>query len=251
MTAAGKTRQGSERSIYGARARIGIIVPPTNTTNEPEFYRMAPAGVSVHSVRMKIHRDPTPEGYRDMLKDLTPAVRDLALERVDVIAYACTVSSISYPVEDLLQAIEAQAKTPAVSTASALLDSLRALKVRRIAMATPYSDDVNEHEKHFFEANGIEVVSMAGLGVPPGEFSRIAGFTPQDAYALARSVDRLEAEAILISCTDFATADILGPLEADTGKPAVTSNQATLWRCLRAAGISDRLTGFGRLLSAH
>ena len=237
------------RGAYGWRAKIGIIVAPTNTANEPEFYRTAPDGVSVHSARMAVHLDASESGKRQMLDDLAVAVDDLAQASVDIIAYACTVSSMTYPLDDLTGAMEPRAGVPTVTTAGALLDALRALGAERIAMATPYSDEVNEHEKEFLEQHGVGVVAMRGLGVAPSEFRRIATFPPRTAFDLAREIDRPEADAVLISCTDFATLDCIAELESDLGKPVVTSNQATFWHCLRAAELADRVTGFGRLLT--
>ena len=210
---------------------------------------MAPDGVTVHSARMAVHLDASESGTRQMLDDLAGAVDDLAQASVDVIAYACTVSSMTYPLDDLTGAMETRAGVPAVTTAGALLDALRALGVEHIAMATPYSDEVNAHEKEFLEQHGVGVVAMRGLGLAPPEFKRIATYPPQTARDLAREVDRPEADAILISCTDFASLDCIAELESDLGKPVVTSNQATFWRCLRAAKLSDRMTGFGRLLA--
>jgi len=37
--------------MYGWRGRIDVLVPPGNPTVEPEMYRMAPAGVSIHFAR--------------------------------------------------------------------------------------------------------------------------------------------------------------------------------------------------------
>jgi maleate cis-trans isomerase len=56
------------------------------------------------------------------------------------------------------------------------------------------------------------------------------------------------AEAVLISGTGLPTAGIIERLERDLGKPVVTSQQASLWRALRMAGITDAVAGFGRLL---
>jgi maleate isomerase/arylmalonate decarboxylase len=59
------------------------------------------------------------------------------------------------------------------------------------------------------------------------------------------------SDALLITCTDFPTLPLIAGLEADLGVPVVTSNQATFWAMLRAAGIDDRFRQFGKLLADH
>ena len=37
---------------YGWRGKIGLITPSSNNINEPEFYRLAPPGVTIHTARV-------------------------------------------------------------------------------------------------------------------------------------------------------------------------------------------------------
>ena len=240
---------------YGRRAKIGLIVPPTNTVNEAEWARMAPEGVTIHVTRMRLHPDTqSPEGERQLYADLERATRDLAAASLDAIAYGCTAGSMVMPLEKLTDYMAGIAGVPCVATAPALVLACRALGVTRVALATPYHDALNEHERHFLAKNGVEVVALKGLGIGAGgphEYVRIARVPKEDALAHARSVDRPEAQALMISCTDFATLEAVRELERTLGKPVVTSNQATFWAALRAAGVDDRLPFFGRLLQEH
>jgi maleate cis-trans isomerase len=240
---------------YGWRARLGVIVPPTNTVNEAEWHRMAPAGVTVHSARMPLHGDSeSAAGKAALHADLKRATADLAQASVDVIAYGCTAGSLVLPLTGLTDYMTSVAGVPAVATAPALVEALRALGARRIALATPYHDALTDHERDFFVQCQIETVAARGLGFGangPDEFRNIARLPTAVAYRLAKSVDRPEAEAIVISCTDFATLDIVPVLEAELDKPVISSNLATFWAALRAAGLGDRLGSFGRLLQDH
>ena len=74
---------------------------------------------------------------------------------------------------------------------------------------------------------------------------------PPEVFEHAKSVDRAEAEAILICCTDFNSLDSIEPLEQALGKPVVSSNICTFWNSLRTAGIDDRIEGYGTLLREH
>ena len=142
------------------------------------------------------------------------------------------------PIEALPDFMRGVTGIPAVATAPSLVLVARALGVTRVSMATPYHDELNEHERHFLADNGIEVLKMAGLGIGaggPGEYGRIAQVPLDKVYAHARSVDHKDAQALMISCTDFSTLPLIARLESELGIPVITSNTATLWAALRAA----------------
>jgi len=209
----------------------------------------------VHVTRMRLHADShTPEGERRLYADVEIAVRDLAAASLDAIAYGCTAGSMVMPLAKLTDYMTRVAGVPCVATAPSIVHAARALDLARVALATPYHDALNEHEREFLAANGIAVVAMKGLGIGAGgphEYVRIARVPKEEVAAHARSVDRADAQGLVISCTDFATLEALPALERALGKPVVTSNQATFWAALRAAGIGDRFESLGRLLREH
>lgn len=238
---------------YGTRAKLGLIVPPTNTVNEAEWARMLPAGVTMHVTRMALHADATSEAGRAALyADIAKAVSDLAQASLDVIAYGCTAGSMVTPVETLTDYMSSVCGLPCVATAPAIVAACRALGASRVALATPYHDALNAHEAHFLQECGIATVAMRGLGIGAGgahEYVRIARVPLEAVHAHCRGADHPDAQALVVSCTDFAVLDAIPRLEAELGKPVVTSNQATLWRALRAAGVDDRFERYGRLLA--
>ena len=240
---------------YAVRARLGLIVPPTNTVNETEWRAMVPAGVSFHTHRMRLHADVTSEaGLAGLHADLDAAFGMLKPAGCAVVAYACTAGSMVSPPQALPDALAARNGVAAVTTSAAIVAGLKALGAVRLSVATPYADALNAHETHFLEAEGFEVANLIGLGIGaagPHEYVRIAK-TPLDAVAAhARAAFVPGSDALLITCTDFPTLPLVETLEAELGVPVVTSNQATLWAALRAAGLDDRLAGCGRLLAAH
>ena len=137
-----------------------------------------------------------------------------------------------------------------MTTAASIVKALQALKAMKIAIATPYHDALNDHEVDFLISNGFEILKIAGLGIGAGgaqEYIRIAQVPADEIKAHVLSVDHPDAQAVLVSCTDFPTLNLISDLEDQLGKPVITSNQATLWAALRAAGIEDRLENFGQL----
>ena len=233
----------------GCRRRIGLLVPSSNTTMEPELHRMAPDGISIHTARMRLV-EVTPEGLVEMAEDASRAARLLATAEVDVIVYGCTTGSLVGGVEweeRLVRGIENETGITTVSTSRAVIDALRALDARRVAVATPYTDDLNRLERAFLESNGIEVTTIRGLGLVRNlDIGRTNGVVIKN---LVKAMTG-EADAVFISCTNLPTIDLIEPLEAELRRPIVTSNQASLWAALRGCGLKG-IKGYGALLRSR
>lgn len=238
---------------YGWMAKIGLIVPSTNTVNEYEWYRMAPRGISIHTARALLLGKASQNSY-DLMADATrKAAEELATAECDIIAYGCTSGSFMCARDQIVANLERLAGCRATTTSDSVIAALRALGVSRIAMGTPYVDFVNQGELRFLAEEGFEVVAWHGMGLGETQAERrgINRVPPQSVFRLARLIDRPEAEAIFLSCTALPTIEVIAALEAELGKPVVTSNQATFWNVLRTLKLNTRIQGFGRLLEAH
>jgi len=233
--------------MYGWRARIGLIVPSSNTTMESELHKMAPEGVSIHISRIPL-KEVTREALFEMEKHSLRAAIELADADVDIILYGCTTGSlVGGPGYDKMisEKIEKTVNKPVVATATAVVNALEAVKARKIVVATPYIDELNDDEKRFLEAHGFEVLKIKGLGIRSNlEIGRI---TPWQVYRFAKTVYMRDADALFISCTNLRTIEIIDLLEKDLEIPVITSNQASLWAVLRRLGIKDKIHGYGKL----
>lgn len=246
--------------MYGWRGRIGVIIPATNATFEPECYRMAPEGVSFHFSRMALS-ELSAEALQEMGTFTREKGRELEAAGVDVIVFGCTSGSFAGGKGHdgkIIREIQEETGIPALATSTAVLKALKRLEIQRMAVASPYSEELNARLKNFFEAHGLNVTAIRGLGFvkKTAQFplaSRPVSLPnlqpPEVAYKLARFVNGPEAQGILISCTNFRTIDIIEKLETDLGKPVVTSVQATVWAALRQIGVGEALPEWGRLLT--
>ena len=236
---------------YAGLGRIGLICPSTNTSIEPEFHRMAPQGLAIHVARAFQDGPQAPALYRQIAENVEGAARDLGSAGVDAIAFGCTSCTYFFPGDVLSEAMTRMTGAPAVLTADAVVEGLRALDARRIALATPRTDFVNRRETEWLAEHGFDVVSVEGLGLgkTASERAGIGRVPLETTCELARRVDRPEADAVFISCTNLPSLDLIEDLEAELGKPVVTSNQATFWRCLRTMGSTMTVRGYGRLLA--
>jgi len=233
--------------MFGWRAKIGVVLPSNNTVLEPEWWSMAPSGVSIHSARI-LTSGTTAEEIIEMERNALRAVSELKAGGVDSIAYACLATSLVKGVEWSRAFMDSVVKTsslPTTTAASATVEALQALNVSRVALATPYPHEINDLLPRFLKVYGIEVVSIRNLNV--SDVLAVCEIPAASAYKLAKEVDCPEAEAVVILATDFQTVSIIDPLEEDLGKPVVTTNQALLWRCLQLSGVRGPL-GYGVLL---
>lgn len=224
--------------MYGWRARIGLIVPSANTVNETEFQRTVPDGVTVHSARM-IHETASVENQSTMIDKSLDMAEKLATAEVDAVVFGCTTGSLvkgaGYAEEVEAQISEAAGGVPAVATAGSINRAFEALDVDSLAVATPYPASLNDREAEYLEESGFDVVEIDGLEIDSAEAK--GDITPEEAYEHGKAVDSPEADCVFISCTNYRTFEVVEALEADLGKPVVTSNQATLWDTLRTVGI--------------
>ncbi len=229
--------------------RIGLLVPSSNTTVEPEFYRALPEDVTLHVARLFLTKIEVGSIERTAA-DLERASRELATADVDVIVLGATAPSflkgIGYD-RRLAEQIEAASGKPATTTSTAILQALAALGVRRIALGSAYTDGVNAIAASFLQANGLEVVALEGLGY---EDNLAVGRLPAEtAFQSGRRVDCPQADAVLLACTNWQTMPIIARLEDELGKPVVTTTQATLWAALRFLGRGPEITGYGGLFA--
>jgi maleate cis-trans isomerase len=136
---------------------------------------------------------------------------------------------------------------PAVTTGSALTDALEALDARKLVSISPYAPAVSQRESEYLAEEGFEVIRERSLDLP-GSDAYIA-VPPEEWERIAEEETDANADAYLFSCTNIHSIDIIERLEDRLDRPVVTSNQATLWTCLRQCGQSDVIPGLGRLFS--
>ena len=235
---------------YGTRAKLGMLLPSGNQAAEPQFHAMLPAGVSLHTTRLKL----TGSSEKDLLAmtERVEEAAELAADAgVDLLVFHCTaVSTFSVALEQAIKQRVAKASgKPVTATSEAIVAALRAVGAKKIVMLSPYIEAINQREAVYFKAAGFEILDWSGLDCP--DANAMMAVTPEKWREFTLAHRHADADAYLISCTTVRSADVAEELEAALGRPVLTSNTAAVWHCLRTMGIPDRVQGFGQLLSQH
>ena len=235
--------------MHGWRGRIGLIVPSINTTMEPELYELAPEGVAIYATRVVSSRSQPIERLLDYESSLESASDALAAI-CDVIIYGCTTGSLVKGLgydQKIIQRIEKRSRLPASTTSTAVVEALREMNMTKLAVATPYLQELDVLVKKFLEDHGFEVVNLKSLGQISG-LKGIGANVPEVSYRLAREVCDKRADGVFISCTNLRTIEVISKLEQDIGKPVISSNQASMWKALKLIGVREPIKGYGLLL---
>ena len=228
--------------------RIGLLVPSSNTTVETEIFRALPRSITLHTARLFL-ANITPESILRMVEDMETQAKLLASADVDVIVLGATAPSflqgLGYD-RQLIGKIEAATGRKATTTTTALVEAIRHIGAKRVALGTAYTEQVNGIAQAFLEASGVELTDVKGLSLTDNlVVGRLSANTALD---LALGLDYADADAIVLSCTNWHTMEMIERIEQETGKPVITTTQATLWAALRAIGHAAPIEGHGRLL---
>ncbi|MCA2181258.1 aspartate/glutamate racemase family protein [Nonomuraea glycinis] len=230
---------------FGTLARIGHLYPSGGLCDY-EIQRMAPDGVQFVTTRMPFRRTGLADDLA-LFDDLEAHSRLLADAEVDLIAVNCTAATMLAGPDAVNSRVRAATGIAATTTIEAVLEALAAAGIRRVALLTPYEEEVTAAEVAFLRGQGLEVAGTAMLPcrTPVEQAER----DPEVWRRLARDPALQQADGLLISCAGIRVAPVLADIEREFGRPVIASNQALLWRCLRMTGVQDRPAGYGALLN--
>ncbi len=243
----------------GYRAKFGVIAPSTNTSVQPEFDAMRPVGVTNHFSRIVIpdNKVTNDDDFNRLMDDIRATMMD-AVDAVKTCSPDYLVMGMSAETfwdgldgsERLQAAVEARAGVKVAMGSDACQAALRTFgDIKRIAVITPYMPVGDTQVDKFFTDCGLDVAAIKGLKCPsPMLIAHTSEKTLRDAI---NELNDPSVEAIVQVGTNLAMARLAGIAEFWIDKPVIAINTATYWYALRQNGITDKVQGFGSLLSHY
>lgn len=238
--------------MYGWRAKIGHVAPSRGDTLVYEFYRMLPEGFmilnSTGTIRQLVDAD-----FERQLQRIEEAAQDLVENKCDaiIIGGSPLFTKLGYGSDiDMGKKLTAKFGVPISPGITGEVEALKFLRIKKLVVATPHEDSLNQRMKAFLEASGFQVLKIEGYGV-----RKNADLTDMPVHAAYKIAKRLyeqapQADGIFIPCPRWPTITDVDLLEQEIGKPVVTSCQAYIWHAMRMAQVKEKVIGFGQLMAS-
>jgi len=238
--------------MYGWRARIGSITATPTEHITYEFYKLAPPGVVC--VPACVHVDKVvKEELGKQREELLRVVKGLVMAEVDyIIVGGAPMIFMAGLGEDkrLLAEIKKITTTPATTDITCTMDAFEHLAVRKIAIATPLQDAVNQKLKAYLENEGYQVLAIKNLNILRNvDITRL----PQEtSYKLTREAYLAApgAEALYLPCQVWPSLENIDAMEQDFGISVVTNFATKYWAAMKTLKIKQTIKGYGKLLES-
>ena len=243
--------------------RIGQIVPSSNTTMETEVPAMLQAHSTLrpqdrftfHSSRMRMKKVQKEE-LAAMDAESDRCALELSDARVDVLGYACLVAIMAMgkgyhrvSQKRLTERTASNGATaPVITSAGALVEALKVMGARKIALVAPYMVPLTQLVMDYVAAEGFEIVDWRALEIPDN--LDVGRHDPAKLPGIVAGMNYADADVIVLSaCVQMPSLPAVAQVEAQTGKPVLTASIATTYAILKELGLDPVVPGAGALLS--
>lgn len=249
--------QDTPPDALGARQKIGVVVPSTNTIVQPETDAVRVPGVTFHLGRIPIsNKKISTDNFLDHVAAMRAGI-EVAADQVMTAGVDSLIMGVALEAfwgglagsQDLKSKLSEHAGVPVILGSDAVASGLRAFGVTRIAVLTPHMPKGDEQVRNWLGEAGFEVVALKGLECPSPR--AIAQVPEARIRAELQAMDSPEVEAFVQVGTNLAGAAVCAEAERWLNKPALAINTVSAWAAMRAAGITDQLKGRGRIFEDH
>lgn len=220
--------------------RLGVLTPSSNTALEPLTSAIAAdlPGCSAHFARFAVTEISLREQALAQFDPagLLDAAQLLSHANVHAIGWSGTSAGwLGFEADErLVERIRQRTGLPATTAVLALNELLRLRGLRRIALVTPYTEDVQRRIVDNYRALGIEVVAERHLGICVNyDFAEVQ---PAELAALIGQTVEARPQAVVTFCTNLRAATLARQVEREHGVLLLDTVSTTVWGMLRAAG---------------
>ena len=230
--------------------RIGLITLASDFRIEKDFNNVIHGKeIDLYSNRIKSYNPLTNETLKKMAEDITDVTKEiLPDQKLDCVAYGCTSGTIVAGYKSIYDKVNlAKPNTKVTTPITSAINALRFLKINKLSIFTPYTDQINQSVINYFKKENIEISELSFFDIASD--IDIGKVDPNHLFEVLIKKDLSKSDALFVSCTALPVLSIINDLEKKLGKLILSSNQTLIWDTLKQINFKNKVEGYGELFN--
>ncbi|MDC3039458.1 racemase [Candidatus Pelagibacter sp.] len=230
--------------------RVGLITLATDFRIEKDFNNVIyNKNIDLYCNRIQSYNPLTSETLKKMADDIPKVTNNiLPDQKLDCVAYGCTSGTIAVGYQSIFDKVNlAKPNTKVTTPITSTINALKSLKIKRLSIFTPYTDEINQSIINYFKKENIDVNELFYFDIASD--LDIGKVDPQYLFEVLTQIDLKKSDALFVSCTALPVLSIISELEKKISKVVLSSNQTLIWDTLKEIKYNDNVKGFGELFN--
>ena len=230
--------------------RVGLITLASDFRIEKDFNNVIHGkDVDLYCNRIHCYNPLTNETLKKMADDIPKVTEDiLPDQKLDCVAYGCTSGTIAAGYSSIVKKVNlAKPNTKVTTPITSAINALKALKINKLSIFTPYTDEINQSVINYFKKENINILALSYFDIASD--LDIGKVDPDYLFNVLVKNDLSNSDALFVSCTALPVLSVIKDLEKKTGKVVLSSNQTLIWDTLKQVDFKNKVEGYGELFN--
>ena len=230
--------------------RIGLITLASDFRIEKDFNNIIHGmKIDLYSNRIKSYNPLTNETLKKMADDITDVTKEiLPDQKLDCVAYGCTSGTIAAGYKSIYDKVNlAKPNTKVTTPITSAINALNKLKIKKLSIFTPYTDQINQSVIEYFKKENIEISELSYFDIASD--LDIGKVDQNHLFDVLSQKDLSSSDALFVSCTALPVLSIIKELEKKLGKIVLSSNQTLIWDTLKQIDCKNKIEDYGELFN--
>ena len=230
--------------------RVGLITLASDFRIEKDFNNVIHGkDIDLYCNRIQSYNPLTNETLRKMADDIPNVTKDiLPDQKLDCVAYGCTSGTIAAGYQSIFEKVNlAKPNTKVTTPITSAVNALKSLKIKKLSVFTPYTDEINQSVINYFKKENIEINELSYFDIASD--LDIGKVDPQYVFETLSKIDLSKSDALFVSCTALPVLSVISELEKKMSKVVLSSNQTLIWDTLKQINFKNKINGYGELFN--
>jgi len=236
--------------IKNHNPRVGLITLASDFRIEKDFNNVIHGkDVDLYCNRIHCYNPLTNETLKKMADDIPKVTEDiLPDQKLDCVAYGCTSGTIAAGYPSIVEKVNlAKPNTKVTTPITSAVKALKTLKINKLSIFTPYTDEINQSVINYFKKENINITELSYFDIASD--LDIGKVDPDYLFDVLVKKDLSNSDALFVSCTALPVLSIIKDLEKKSGKVVLSSNQTLIWDTLKQIDFKNEVEGYGELFN--